>query len=312
MSYPVADAHCDFLYRMVNYGYDIKSVKDDQAISLPYMQKGNVALQVFAVWVDRALKTPYLQQCLEMIDAYYRMLDANADIMKPLTKGSRPEAGKILTVLTIEGGEAIEGSLAVLRVLRRLGVSAMTLTWNFNNELACAAMKRSGKGLTSLGKEVVQEMDKLNMALDVSHLNDAGVEDALKIARAPIFASHSNARNVFSTPRALPDEYIREIASRGGVVGVNFFPKQLCAGPEASIDDIVRHILHVLNVGGEDCCALGSDFDGMTKYPIDIPNSGYMQDVLVALEREGLSKETIKKIAFENLHRYIVRFVPEA
>ncbi|MDL2235879.1 dipeptidase [Christensenellaceae bacterium OttesenSCG-928-L17] len=306
--FPVADAHCDFLYGMYRYGYDIRTRKDAQTIYLPHMKKGNVRLQFFASWMDSALKTPYLQQCISMIDAYNRMLEENEEL-SPLTRDFDWNGGKIATVLTVEGGEAIEGSLGALRILKRLGVAAMTLTWNNNNELAFAAMKRQSKGLTALGREVVLEMERIGMAIDLSHLSDQGIEDVLALTTKPVFASHSNARQVYHTPRALPDEYIQEIAARGGVVGVNFFHKQLGANRCASMQDIVAHILHIVRVGGDDCCAIGSDFDGMTQYPADLPHSGEFPALCEALLCAGLRREQVQKIAFDNLCTYISAFL---
>lgn len=307
--FPVADAHCDFLFGMYEWGYDIDTLKRNQSIHLPYLQEGNVKLQFFAAWIDHTLKAPYLQQCISMIDCYWRMLDAHKDTLVPLTKDFSPDSGKIATVLTVEGGEAIEGSLSVLRVLKRLGVVAMTPTWNSNNELAGAAMKRGAKGLTVLGKEVLREMERIGVAFDVSHLSDAGIDDALSIATRPIFASHSNARAVFSSPRCLCDAHIRAISGMGGVIGVNFFHKQLTANSVATIDDIAKHILHVIKIGGIGCCAIGSDFDGMTQYPRDLKDSSHMQSLFVRLKGEGLSDEDIYRIAYGNLFSYIVQFI---
>jgi len=309
MNIPVADGHCDFLYGMWQSGYNIDTLRENQTIHLPYLKQGGVALQFFAAWVDSALKTPPLQQCLGMIDAYDRMLEKHGDIFVPFSRSFDPASGRIATVLTVEGGEAIEGSLAVLRVLKRLGVCAMTLTWNSNNELAGAAAAFGNKGLTSLGREAVEEMERIGIAVDVSHLSDAGIDDLLSSTSVPIFASHSNARAVYNCPRALKDAHIRGIADRGGVIGVNFFYKQLSPRDEAHIDDIVRHILHIVKIGGVGCCAIGSDFDGMTKYPEDLKNSAMMQSLLTALQDAGLSREDVERIAYKNLAEYILRFV---
>ncbi len=309
MLIPVADAHCDFLYNMWQDGFEIDTLSEKQTIYIPYLRKGGVALQFFAVWVDHALHTPYLQQCLGMIDAYYRVLDKFPDVFMPLTAAFTPEDGRIATVLTVEGGEAVEGSLAVLRMLKRLGVAAMTLTWNHNNELAGAAMRRGGKGLTPLGREVVDEMQRIGVAMDIAHLSDEGIDDVLARTSVPVFASHSNAREVLYSPRSLKDAHIREISRRGGVIGVNFYYKQLCEGTVAHVEDIARHISHIAEVGGVSCCAIGSDFDGMNQYPEDIQNSGDFPLLIEALFTAGFSEEEVRKIAYQNLRDYIIRFV---
>lgn len=306
---PVADAHCDFLYGMYQYGYDINSLTREQTIHLPYLRQGGVRLQFFAAWIDQTLKTPFFQQCTGMIDAYYRMLDANRAHMEPLHEGYAPDGDKIATVLTVEGGEAIEGSLSALRTLKRLGVAAMTLTWNHNTELAGAAMRKSGKGLTPLGREVVREMGRINMAVDVSHLSDAGIDDVLDCAVLPVFASHSNARALCNSPRGLQDAHIRAISQQGGVVGINFFYKQLTGREDATIADIVRHIVHVAEVGGAHCCCIGSDFDGMTRYPADMQDGRGYPLLLQALRQAGFTQQEVERIAFWNLYDYIMQFV---
>ncbi|MDD3401677.1 MAG: dipeptidase [Eubacteriales bacterium] len=305
--FPVADAHCDFLFGAMEYGYDINTLKRDQTIHLPYLVGGNVCLQFFAAWIDTTLRTSPLQQAMTMFDCYHRML-ADNPTLTPLSADFDPDCGKIATVLAVEGGEACEGSLAMLRMFHRMGVRAMTLTWNENNELAGAAKGRQSKGLSSLGREMVEEMNRIGIALDVAHLSDTGIEDALKISTRPLFASHSNARAVKHTARSLPDELIRAIAEQGGVIGVNFYPPQLCDG-KASIEDVVKHIMHIVSIGGVDCCAFGSDFDGMQQYPVDLHNSLDFQKLCRALKQVGFSDEHVYKIAYLNLFNYIKAFV---
>lgn len=306
--FPVADGHCDYLYGAVQSGYDLNNPKREQSINLPDLTAGGVALQFFACWIDTALHTPPLHQCIAMIDAYERMLEENPRLTR-FTRDFTPESGKIATLLAVEGGEAVDGSLAVLRVLYRLGVRAMTLTWNENNELSGAAMGKGNKGLSTIGKEIVDEMCRLGIAIDVSHLSDRGIEQILDRTTKPIFASHSNARSVCNHPRALSDELIRKIADQGGTVGVNFYYQQLSKNPNASIADIVLHIAHIAEVGGVGCCAIGSDFDGMQQYPNDLHTSRDFPALLDALSKAGFRDDEIYRIAYQNLHDYIIRFV---
>lgn len=306
--FPVADGHCDFLYGAVQSGYDLVNPKREQTIRLDDMMRGGVALQFFACWTDTTLKTQPLHQCIAMIDAYYRTLAAHPELV-PLTQDYTPESGKISTVLSVEGAEAVDGSMAVLRVLYRLGVRAMTLTWNENNELAGAALDRGNKGLTAIGRDIIDEMCNIGMAIDVSHLSDRGIEQVLARATRPVFASHSNAKSVHDNPRSLNDDLIRKIAAQGGTVGVNFYYLHLSPKSDACIDDIVRHICRVVEVGGINCCALGSDLDGMQHYPKDFKTSRDFPALFEALSKRGFSDADIYKIAYQNLHDYIVQFV---
>lgn len=306
--FPVADGHCDYLYGAVQSGYDLRKPKREQAIRLDDLLCGGVALQFFACWIDTALASPPLHQCLAMIDAYERMLEAHSELV-PLTRDFVPESGKIAAVLSVEGGEALDGSMAVLRVLYRLGVRALTLTWNENNELAGAAMGRGNKGLSAIGRDIVDEMCALGVAIDVSHLSDRGIEQVLARTTRPVFASHSNARGAHDHARSLSDALIREIANQGGTVGINFYYQQLTKSSEASIEDIVRHICRVVEIGGIDCCAIGSDLDGMQQYPKDFKTSRDYPALFEALLRRGFSEAEVYRIAYQNLRDYIVQFV---
>ena len=308
MVFPIADGHCDYLYGMVHWQYEMRAQKREQVVSLPNMEAGHVALQLFACWTDMALRTPPLDQCLSMIDAYYRMLSLHPELT-PLTKEFDPASGKIATLLTVEGGEAIDGSLAVLRTLYRLGVRAMTMTWNDNNELSGAAMARRQKGLTETGKDVIDEMCRIGMAIDVSHSSDKTIDDILERTTRPIFASHSNARAVHPSPRALSDRHIKEIANMGGVIGVNFYYQQLTAKPRATIQDIVRHMAHIAEVGGVEVCAIGSDFDGMQQYPADLKSGKDFPALTDALLKAGFSEQEVYRMAYQNLHDYLLQFV---
>ena len=307
--FPVADAHCDFLYYMFHDGYSLEQIKGRQAVALPYMRAGGAALQFFAAWIDPDTRISGLQQCMWLIDSYYRMLAQNeGNGIVPFTKDFVPESGKIATVLTIEGGEAIMGGEENLRLFHRLGVRAMTLTWNASNELAYPAMSRINRGLTKQGKKIIKEMERIGIALDVAHLSDAGIDDALSIMNSPIFSSHTNARAVCPHKRSLSDAHIRAIARNGGVICVNYFPPQLTKNGGASINDIVRHIMHIAEVGGVEHVALGSDFDGMSEYPQDLKNWADVPDLLKALQAAGLTEKELRRVAYDNLRDYIVHF----
>lgn len=307
MLYPIADAHCDYLYGAMEYGWNIQQGKRDQTMTLPNFRAGNLRLQFFAAWTDETLELPPLEQVLLMIDRYYDMIENEPAIVQ-LTKDYDPTGDTIASVLTIEGAECLEASPSILRDLYRLGVRAATFTWNSNNELAGAAMGKRPKGLTRDGKAILKEMNRLGMAFDVSHLSDAGIEDALRWSDAPIFASHSNCRALCNVPRCLKDEYIREIGKRGGVVGINYYGPQLTKSGTAAISDIVRHIRHAVDIAGVNAVCLGSDFDGMTRYPADLPNPSKLQDLCAALEHDGFTQEEVYRITYGNLHDFILSF----
>ena len=275
MRYPIADAHCDYLFGAMEYGWNIQKGKREQTMTLPNFLAGNLKLQFFAAWTDTTLSLPPLEQVLMMIDRYYEMLETTPSIVR-LTREFDPTGDTMASVLTVEGAECVEASPSILRDLYRLGVRAMTFTWNSNNELSGAAQGKRPKGFTKEGKAILQEMNRLGMAFDVSHLSDAGIDDALRWSDAPIFASHSNCRALSG---------------------------------KAVIDDIVRHIRHAVEIGGVNAVCLGSDFDGMTRYPEDLPNPSKLQDLCAALGKAGFSENEVERIAYRNLHDYIVSFL---
>lgn len=307
MQYPIADAHCDYLFGAMEYGYTPDTDLKGQTINRENLMRGGVALQCFAAWADLTLRTPPTAQVLTMIDRYHSMLE-NREQFVPFNASFDPKAGKIGTVLTIEGAECCMGSLALLRDFYRLGVRSVAFTWNSDNELSGAAEGRRRKGLTALGREMLGEMNRLGMAMDVSHLSDAGVEDALKYSTSPIYASHSNCRSLMNAPRCLPDALIREIAARGGVIGINFYGPQLHSSRVAHIRDIVRHMVHVVKLGGIEACCIGSDFDGMVKYPVDLRNPSELPKLARALEAEGFDPSEVYALSYGNLSRYLLRF----
>ena len=304
---PIADAHCDFLYYMVTDGWDIKKSVPRQAVALPYMKESNAKLVFFAAWIDGDMKRNCLQQAMDLLDGYHTMMDANPDFV-PLTKDFDPNGDKIATVLTVEGGEGINGEAANLRLFHRLGVRAMNLTWNFTNELASPAMRRANKGLTDRGREIVREMNRLGMAVDVSHLSDAGIDELLTLSERPIFASHSNMRSICSQKRCLKDEHVKAIAEMGGVVGINYYPNHLSDAGTACIEDIVRHIAYGAELVGPEHICLGSDFDGMTHYPEDMKTWRDVPNLLEALTKAGFSEDEVRRIAYQNLYDYIIQF----
>lgn len=308
MQFHVADAHCDYLFGAMEHGWTIDTQKRNQTITLENLLKGGVALQFLAAWADTKMRVPPLEQVLIMIDRYHTML-AEHPALVPLSRDFDPRSGKIATVLAVEGAECLGASPSILRDLYRLGVRAMTFTWNSDNELSGAAQGKKRRGLSAAGREVLKEMNRLGIAFDVSHLSDDGIEDALALSEQPIFASHSNCRAIQNAPRCLKDEHIKAIAAKGGVVGINFYGPQLCESGYAAIPDIVRHIRHAISISGIEHVCIGSDFDGMQRYPKDLRNPSDLPALMDALLAEGFTSDEVERIAYRNLHDYIVQFL---
>lgn len=312
--FPIADAHCDYLYHAVYSGYALDKLKPRQHITLDRLSGGRVAIQFFAVWLDSRLRIDPLQQALSMTARFYDELRAHSSELCLYDPSSYSEnSGKVAAVLTMEGlGEAMNGRIENLDIFARLGVRASTLIWNDENDLASPAAstkpKIRARGLKELGKQAIRRMNELGMAVDLSHLNDRGIDDVLEISTSAPFASHSNARGAYDALRSLNDEHIKEIARRGGVIGVNFYYGQLTDKRKATLDDVVRQIDYIAELAGTDAVAIGSDFDGMDQTPKGIEHPGEFQNLPQALIARGYSDDDVMKILYSNLKRYIDGF----
>lgn len=220
------------------------------------------------------------------------------------------QAGKISGFLTLEDGRAVNGSIEKLETFYKMGIRLITLTWNYPN---CFGFPNSScgqdmaKGLTDFGKDAVRQMNELGMLVDVSHLSDGGFWDVVQISRQPFIASHSNCRALNPHPRSMTDEMIRALADRGGVMGVNFCPQFLtpdCTRRDSRVEDLVRHLRHMINTGGEDCAVIGSDLDGIAGN-IELGSAEKMPLLFDALDQAGFNSSQIEKIARKNGERIL-------
>jgi len=232
---------------------------------LPQLHEGGVSVQVLPVFVDDCHGAEgQLRQALRMVACARRLAAENADAVSLCVSGAEiddsVDRGKIALVLALEGCGYVHSDLHLLETLYRLGVRIASLTHVGRTVLADGSGVGREGGLTRLGKRAVRLMHDLGMLVDVSHLNDAGVEDILDIAKAPVIATHSGARAVHDHHRNLPDHLLEGIAAQGGVVCVNFFAAFLGAEPDRTMDRLVDHIEHVHTVAGSDYVGIGPDF----------------------------------------------------
>lgn len=317
----IADMHCDTMGRIHLDGQCLKENK--YHVDLQKMVKAEYLVQNFAMFIDsKSVESPF-KAAIEMIDTYEREIRENGDyIRKALSFRDivdNQANGKMSALLTLEEGAVIEGKLSCLRTFYRLGVRMMTLTWNYKNEIgACNLLKdeqgmprfreRNPEGLTPFGIEAVCEMERLGMIVDVSHLSDGGFWDVAKHTKKPFVASHSNAAAVCDVCRNLTDDMIRCLGERGGVTGLNFCgafltqPDSWEKDPDSTVEAIVRHARHIVNTGGIDVCALGTDYDGIPDN-LEISDAGKMGMLVQALERDGFTTEEIEKICYKNVMR---------
>ena len=307
----LVDFHCDTILRLIENGEDTGLWENNLSVDIQKLRKGDVAAQFFALYVDMAKTQTPLETCLTMLDRFYLELEKNRDHIRLATCYKEfldnGTAGKISAFLTIEEGATLQGKLSNLRNFHRLGVRLITLSWNYPNEIGFPNAKEEcrEKGLTEFGQEVVCEMNRLGVLIDVSHLSDGGFYDVARLSKQPFVASHSNARAITGHARNLTDDMIRVLAEKGGVTGINFAKQFLGEDPELSrIADMVRHIKYIRDIGGIEVLAVGTDFDGI-KPRQEIANSGEMGKLADSLAADGFTETEIEKIFHQNALRVI-------
>lgn len=324
----VVDMHCDTiseLYQKRCLGTQDSLFENDLHIDLKKMQQGDYFLQNFALFTHLEWEEKPFEYVWKLIDLFYTQMEAYSDQIRVVKSWKEIEenwrAGRLSALLTIEEGGVCLGELEHLRNFYRAGVRMMTLTWNFENELAYpnavqidpVSQKRKSvpdtvHGLKEKGIAFLEEMERLGMIIDISHLNDAGIWDVFRYTKKPFVASHSNARALASHPRNLTDEMLRALAERGGVAGINFcasFLRDEENGNDpihSTCQDMIRHMKHMKQVGGISCIGLGTDFDGIENI-VELKDASGMQRLADEMQREGFTSHEIEQIFYGNVLR---------
>ncbi len=310
MNIPVIDLHCDTILELYENPAKGSLKTSSLCVDIEKLQAAPAKAQFFALYIDAKQAQDPMEQCLAMADLFHCQLAQNQDRIRLATNYEEMNrnwnTGYISAFLTIEEGAALKGSLANLRNFYRLGVRLVTLTWNYPNEIGFPHIspEYQKQGLTERGRELVAEMNRLGMLVDVSHLSDQGFFDVAALSSKPFIASHSNARAVTGHSRNLTDEMIRLLAAKGGVMGLNFAQAFLGTSPVSLIEDMIRHLNHIYQTGGIEVMALGSDFDGI-KPAVEVENIGQIGKLLEAMEKAGFSDDQIEQIAWKNAERLI-------
>lgn len=328
----IIDMHCDTISSLLekrDAGHDVCLRKNDGHLDLERMKGAGYMLQNFALYVNLGKSADPWEMVCKLYRVYQEELKANSDIIAPVLQYEdivvNETAGKMSALLTVEEGAVCKGDVDKLRKLHKMGVRMLTLTWNYPNELGYPnldSVKRSEAkgslekflytpnvedGLTEKGREFVTEMERLGMIPDVSHLSDAGFYDVLEITKKPFVASHSNARRVCRHVRNLSNDMIRKLADRGGCMGLNFyadFLREVAVGEKnpGAVEDVVRHALHITNLGGVEVLGFGSDFDGIDTNE-GLPGAQSMGLLWEALHKAGYRESELDKIFYGNVLR---------
>lgn len=306
----ICDCHCDTLTELYKKGTAL--YENEQHLDIKRMIANGGGLQFCAIFVPTHEFRYYggLRYTLCLLDKYKRelaaMKTAGVDLHQVLNRADVNEVlnHKASTLLAIEEGGAIDGSLEALRMLYELGVRAMTLTWSNRNDIADGINEEgTGGGLTVFGRQVVAEMNRIGMLVDVSHISTKGFWDVIDTSNKPIIATHSNAKSLCPHPRNLNDDQIKAIAKNDGLIGITFAGQFLEEDyNDACIDSVYRHIDYMLNLlGNDEHVGFGSDFDGISHPPYNIKGVQDYVPIVEYLRQKNYSDETIAKITHKNV-----------
>ena len=293
------DTHADTLFRLCfPYGEG-----EEMDVTKEKLLQGGVTVQTMAMFVGRSdLKSIRI--------AFDRMLQKKEELkaagFRQVDELREAKEGDTAFMLSVEGCDLLDGHGGMIAEWRKQGVRMAALTWNYENCVATPASKDATTGLKPFGREAVREMQRLKMAVDVSHLNEGGFYELLEMGVVPL-ASHSCCRKLCDHTRNLTDDQLRALFSAGGYVGVNFYPAFLRRDDKADIRDVCDHVIHMLEMGGEGKIGFGSDFDGIEMKPAGLSGPQDFPALLNALRRRGLDEKTITGIAGENLLHYYDR-----
>ena len=349
---PLIDGHNDLADAIRARGgldsVDVAVLQPKLMSDIPKLRAGGVGAQFWAAYVPVTTidSGPHpAVYALEQIDLIKRlcakyprdlaMARTAADVERNF------KAGKVSCLIGIEGGHAIENSLGALRMFAALGVRYITLTHWRTLSWATASTDTARRGLSAFGRDVVHEMNRLGILVDLSHVNDATMSDALHATRAPIMFSHSSARALTHHARDVPDSILKLVRANGGIVMVNFNPGFVseavrvyedstearvhalrasgadatavadsvrawaARAPKATLVQVADHIEHIRDVAGVDAAGIGSDFDGITEVPVGLEDVSKFPDLIAELLRRGWSEEDVKKVAGLNALRVL-------
>ena len=346
------DSHIDTIQRVLVMGEDLGQRHDTGHVDFPRLRAGGMHAPFFAFWVPVFFRgAEAVRRTLDLRDAMQSVLGAHKDQIELATTAADIErivrAHKIAAFLTIEGGHAIDDDLRLLRIYYQLGIRGMTLTHARNNNWADSANDTPAhNGLTNFGKEVVREMNRLGMLVDLAHVSDKTFYDALSVTTKPVIVSHSSMRAISNVARNVTDDMLRALAKNGGVIGICFgmgfinprdaealraatqteaeAPALTGEGLDeyaaenarklfgtrvrvvATVEDVADHIDHAVKIAGIDHVGIGSDFDGIAATANGLEDVSKMPALVAVLLKRGYSESHLKKILGEN-HLRVVR-----
>lgn len=314
----VLDLHADTAKLMDKLGYDLAMRHDRPMprrvnlighVDMPRMREGGVAGQFFSFWTAPYPERGCARSVAAQLDALDGAIRRHPGELTWTRTGAEVRtakaAGRIAALGGIEGGQALEGELSTIEAFSRRGVRYLGLLHFSANAIGRPARGRGqdhGAGLTGFGRDVIRECERCGVIVDLAHINRRGYFDALALARRPAMVSHTGVLGVHQHWRNIDDEQLRAVADNGGCVGVIFARRYLGS---ASIEAVVDHLLHIIDVAGDDLPALGSDFDGFVVPPVGLEDVAALPNLTVALSRRGVPPRVLEKILGGNVLRVL-------
>ncbi|SDC88803.1 membrane dipeptidase [Paenibacillus sp. UNCCL117] len=309
----VIDGHCDALLKMYeDPSLDFfSSGPSGLDVTYPRMCRSNIKVQFFAIYLSERIKNPRFDHYLEYADLFHRTIAAGGRVRPIKTRRdleavmNGPERGALLT---LEGADALQGNPLYLRTLYQLGVRLIGTTWNYANWAADGVLEPRQAGFTRQGKSFIKQCNELGIVLDASHLSVRAFWDLAECSNKPFVATHSNSKAVCGHPRNLDDDQIRELIRIGGRIGLTFVP-WFVAAQGASITGLLKHIDHILSLGGAGALTLGSDFDGIDRWIPQLEHAGQFDRLALELYKR-YPDDIVEGILHANWHSFLMEQLP--
>lgn len=312
----VLDLHADTPKLMDKLGYDLAERHDRVMpkranlvghVDLPRLRDGGVAGQFFSFWTWPLPERGCTKSVMDQLDALDAAIDKHPEQIRWTRTGkdiqAAKAAGAIAALGGIEGGQALEGDVANVEAFSRRGVRYLGLLHLWANKLGQTGRKGDQTlGLTGFGRDVLRECERCGVIVDLAHINRVGFMESIEMATQPVMVTHTGVSGVHASWRNIDDDQLRKVADTGGCVGI-IFARRFLGG--STIDAVVDHILHILDVAGEDLPALGSDFDGFVVPPEGLEDIAQLPNLTVALSRRGVPPRLLEKILGGNVVRVL-------
>nr|XP_009858054.1 dipeptidase 1-like [Ciona intestinalis]XP_026689758.1 dipeptidase 1-like [Ciona intestinalis] len=316
---PIIDGHNDWPYQLRRHlqnkindidfmTQNFSELYNGSHTDVPRMKIGKMGAQFWSCYCACAAGgKDAVRLGIEQIDVVRRYTEANPLIFQFTTTADEIMAankeGKIACLIGIEGGHMIDSSLAALRTLFNLGTRYMTLTHSCDTPWATAFNTNKTTGLTSFGKLVVAEMNRLGMLVDLAHVSDMTMNDVFDVTTAPVIYSHSSARALCDHGRNVPDDILKRLAENKGILMVNFYNDYVTCSPKANISNVADHFDYVKNLIGADYLGMGADYDGVPRVPEGLEDVSTYPNLIRELLSRGWATDDLKKISGGNILR---------